>query len=177
MAADERMTADEPEASGTTAPVSRAQIEDFLFYEADLLDDWQLLRWTELFTDDGEYLIPPFCEPGAEPSKTLFLVYDDRHRLTERAKRLLSKAGHAEFPHSRTRRLITNVRILAREGDEISASCNFFIHRAKGGVTDVYPGHSLYRLVRDGASWKIRSKRAALDLTELRPQGKVSIIL
>ena len=157
--------------------ISRSEVEDFLFFEADLLDDWELLRWAQLFTDDGVYLIPPFSDPNADPSKTLFLVYDDRHRLTERAKRLLDRMGHAEFPHSRTRRLISNVRILQRHDDGLTVSCNFLVHRAKGSITDVYPGHSRYRLIRNGDSWKIKSKRAALDLTELRPQGKVSIIL
>ena len=35
--------------------VSRAEIEDFLFTEADLLDEWRLPEWLELFTDDVRY--------------------------------------------------------------------------------------------------------------------------
>lgn len=77
--------------------VSREAVEDFLFHEADLLDRWALSEWTALFTDDGEYLVPPTDNPDAAPTDTLFLVYDDRHRLAERAKRLLKKSAHAEF--------------------------------------------------------------------------------
>ncbi len=160
-----------------TRTVTRSEVEDFLFHEADLLDTWQLDEWAKLFTDDGEYLIPPTDLPDGDPAKHLFLVYDDRHRLGERAKRLGKKTAHAEFPHSRTRHLITNVRI-AQDATTVNATCNFVVYRSKNGVNDVYPGHSLYRLVvqADG-SFKIRSKRAVLDVDTLRPQGKVSIIL
>ena len=157
--------------------VTRTEVEDFLFHESDLLDTWQLDAWANLFTDDGEYLIPPTDLPDGDASKHLFLVYDDRHRLGERARRLGKKAAHAEFPHSRTRHLITNVRI-SQEGAAVHATCNFVVYRSKNGVNDIYPGHSIYRLVpqADGG-FRIRSKRAVLDVDTLRPQGKVSIIL
>ena len=157
--------------------VSRAEVEDFLFHEADLLDRWALDDWAQLFTDDGEYLIPPTDLPDGDPGKHLFLVYDDRHRLGERAKRLGKKSAHAEFPHSRTRHLISNVRI-AQEAAVVTVHCSFVVYRSKQGVNDVYPGHSIYRLiVRQEGGFAIRSKRAVLDVDTLRPQGKVSIIL
>ena len=83
----------------TVKPVSRAEVEDFLFHEARLLDEWKLDDWVALFTDDGEYLIPPTDTPDGDPKRDLFLVYDDRHRIGERARRLGKKSAHAEFPH------------------------------------------------------------------------------
>lgn len=159
------------------AAVTRAEVEDFLFREADLLDEWKLDEWTALFTDDGQYLVPPLDEPKGDPTQTLFMVYDDRHRLQERAKRLLSKAAHSEFPHSRTTHLVSNVRIVEQRGDELVVRCNFIVTRAKGPVNDTYPGRSTYHLLSTEAGLRIRIKRAALDLAVLRPQGKVSIIL
>lgn len=164
--------------AGTRArSVSRAEVEDFLFHEADLLDRWALEEWANLFTDDGEYLIPPTDLPDGDPSRDLFLVYDDRHRLGERARRLGKKSAHAEFPHSRTRHMISNVRV-RQAGEALHVTCNFVVYRSKQGVNDVYPGHSEYDLVAalDGGL-RIRRKRAVLDVDTLRPQGKVSIIL
>ena len=157
--------------------LTRAEVEDFLFHEADLLDRWSLDAWAMLFTDDGEYLIPPTDLPDGDPARDLFLVYDDRHRLGERAKRLGKKSAHAEFPHSRTRHMISNVR-LKPNGDMLRVTCNFVVYRSKQGVNDVYPGHSEYdlTLAADGGL-RIRRKRAVLDVDTLRPQGKVSIIL
>jgi p-cumate 2,3-dioxygenase beta subunit len=157
--------------------ITRADVEEFLFHEADLLDDWKLAEWAALFTDDAQYLVPPTDDPDADPTKTLFLIYDDRHRLGERAKRLLKKTAHAEFPHSRTRHLISNVRVAPGANGAVRATCNFLVTRSKNGVNDLYPGHSLYELVPTESSFRIRLKRAVLDVDTLRPQGKVSIIL
>lgn len=156
---------------------SRAEVEDFLYHEAALLDDWKVEEWAALFTDDGEYMIPPTDDPHADPKTTLFLVFDDRHRLEERGKRLMNKAAHAEFPHSRTVHLYSNLRIFEGEGGETIVRCAFNIARSKGPVSESYPGHMLFRLVRVGASLRIRLKRAELALEVLRPHGKVSIIL
>ena len=49
----------------------------FLYHEAALLDAWKVAEWAALFTDDGEYMIPPTDDPHADPKKTLFLVYDE----------------------------------------------------------------------------------------------------
>lgn len=156
---------------------SRAEVEDFLFREAALLDEWKVAEWAALFTDDGEYMVPPTDDPRADPKTTLFLVYDDRHRLAERAKRLLSKQAHAEFPHSRTVHSYGNVQVDAGEGEEIAVRCTFVVWRNKGPVSESYPGHMRFRLVRDGEGFRIREKRAELALEVLRPHGKVSVIL
>lgn len=155
----------------------RSEVEDFLYREARLLDRWQLVEWAELFTDDGIYLMPSTDTPDGDPATTLSLIYDDRHRLEQRARRLLNKNAHAEFPHSRTRHLISNVIVESVQGDEAEVECSFVVHRSKGEMKDVYPGHSEYRLLREDGGYRIRRKRVVLDLDTLRPQGKVSIII
>lgn len=161
---------------------TRAEVEDFLYREAKLLDTWQLMEWTELFTEDGEYLIPSTDLPDGEPHSTLYLVYDDRHRLTERAIRLMKKTAHAEFPHSRLRRIIGNVMLEPPEDgageNAVRVTCSFAVFRSRREKADIYPGHSIYDLVVDGpGQFRIRRKRAVLDSDDLRDQGKVSIIL
>lgn len=156
---------------------ARSNVEDFLYHEARLLDNWQLEEWAALFTEDGSYVVPSTDAPDGDPSTTLSLIYDDKHRLNERAKRLLSKSAHAEYPHSRTRHLYTNVVVEPLSDLEADVYCNFVVYRSKGEVKDVYPGHSTYRLVKEGETFRIQAKRSVLDLDTLRPQGKVSIIL
>jgi len=159
------------------ASFTRTQAEDFLYREARLLDDWRLTEWAALFTEDGEYLVPPTDQPDGDPATTLFLIYDDRHRLDERAKRLLNREAHAEHPRSRTRRLIGNVIVGEAQGDLVQVSCNFVVYRSRFEKSDVYPGHSTYDLVLGDGGARIRRKTAVLDIDTLRPQGKVSIIL
>jgi p-cumate 2,3-dioxygenase beta subunit len=160
-----------------TNPLARSEAEDFLFKEAALLDAWRLEEWADLFTEDGEYLIPATDAPDGAPGTSLYLVYDDRHRLGERAKRLLKKTAHAESPRSRTRHMSSNVMVAEAEGAVMPVFCNFVVFRSRMEKTDIYPGHAEYRLVRGSDGLRIRSKKAILDIDVLRPQGKVSIIL
>jgi len=160
-----------------TSPLARSEAEDFLFKEAALLDAWRLEEWANLFTADGEYLIPATDAPDGAPGTSLYLVYDDRHRLGERAKRLLKKTAHAEQPRSRTRHMSSNVMVAEAEGRVTPVFCNFVVFRSRMEKTDIYPGHAEYRLVRGSDGLRIRSKKAILDIDVLRPQGKVSIIL
>ena len=76
----------------------RSRIEDFLYLEADLLDQWRLPEWLALFTDDALYEVPCTDLPaGASPDENLFYIADDRFRLGERVKRLMKKTAHSEF--------------------------------------------------------------------------------
>src|SRR6267143_1737124 len=94
------------------------EIERFLVDEAALLDEWRLDEWLALMAPDARYLVPPLDRPGADPRDTLFLIADDRRTLASRVRQLLSGTTWAENPRSRTRSLITNVRLLTAEGGE-----------------------------------------------------------
>ena len=96
--------------------ITRAEVEDFLYHEAALLDEWKLDEWQELLTDDAAYYVPPNDQLEGDHRTTLFLVADDRERIRQRIIRVLDPNCHAEFPKSRTRRMISNVRIVARRG-------------------------------------------------------------
>jgi p-cumate 2,3-dioxygenase beta subunit len=165
------------------ATVTSAVIQDFLSLEADLLDSWQLEEWLGLFREDGSYEIPTTdltIEEQLEgsPDELLFIVSDNFDTLKGRVKRLLSRDAYAESPHSRTRRLVTNARILKREGDAFEIKANFAIHRFKHGAADLFVGQYRNLIVwEEGQGLRFRRRRAILDNEALRPMGKVSIIL
>jgi p-cumate 2,3-dioxygenase subunit beta len=156
---------------------SRQEVEDLFYREAALLDEWRLEEWLELLTGDAIYEIPPTDTPEGDARNTLFIVADDALRIRSRVKQLLGKSAWAENPHSRTRRLITNVRVLGADGDDIRVTANFAVHRMRYESVDTYIGRYNYILVRDGAQLRIRERRAILDNEALRPQGKISFIL
>ena len=164
--------------TGETDTSVRGAVEDFLYLEAALLDDWDLDAWLDLMCDDATYLVPPNEAPDSDPDDTLFIIADDIHRIRSRVKRLKSPDAHAEYPPSRTRRLITNVRILKSSGTEVTATSNFSVHRfRRGGKGGVYVGRYIHRLARDGDSFRIIERRVILDAEELGALGAVSIIL
>ncbi len=156
----------------------RIRIEDFLIHEAALLDEWSLVEWRKLFTEDCRYLVPNLTgDPYAPPSETLYLIADDSHHLSERVKRLGKKTAHSEQPRSRTRRLISNVRILENTQEHVTVQSGFITYRTSQGVTDTYFGRHEYILIPDGNSWLIEEKRTMLDMGALRPHGRLSIIV
>jgi len=59
----------------------RADVEDFLYHEAELLDSWRLDDWLALLTDDAIYEIPPNDRPAATSDNTLFIIADDINRI------------------------------------------------------------------------------------------------
>ncbi len=71
------------------------EIEDFLFREAALLDNWQLDEWQQLLTDDACYYVPPNDDPEGSPRNTLFIIADDRERIRQRIIRVLDPNCHA----------------------------------------------------------------------------------
>jgi p-cumate 2,3-dioxygenase subunit beta len=153
----------------------RLDVEEFLYHEAALLDAWRLDDWLALFTADARYEVPSTDRPGGEPATALMLISDTRPMIAARVKRLNSRKAHREFPWSRTRRIIGNVRV-AQDGDEVEATANFVVYRSRRDV-NVYMGQYRYRLVRDDDTFKIRFRRAELDVETLDSHGTLSIIL
>jgi p-cumate 2,3-dioxygenase beta subunit len=99
-------------------------------------------------------------------------------RLRERIIRLKDPNCHAEYPPSRTRRMITNVRITGADGDTISVSANFAIFRHRRNEPPrQFVGRYRYKLKQTDAGLKIAERRAILDAEELGPMGSVSFLL
>src|SRR6202140_2766408 len=170
-------TAREESSMSAIAIPSRQEVEDVLYREAALLDEWRLEEWLELLTEDAIYEVPPTDVPEGDSRNTLFIIADDAIRTGSRVKQLLGKSAWAENPHSRTRRMITNVRVLGAEGLDVMVTANFAVHRMRYESVDTYIGHYDYKLVRKGDDLKIRERRAILDNEALRPHGKISFIL
>lgn len=164
--------------AASTVNVTREQVEDFMFLEAELLDEWRLKEWLDLFTDDASYYVPATdVAADASPDTSLFYVADDRFRMEQRVERLLKRTAHAEFPRSKTRHMVSNVRIRARTAEELDVGAGVLTFRTKGAVSETYIGTYRYRLCVIGQGLRIREKRCILDMDGLRPNGRISIIL
>jgi p-cumate 2,3-dioxygenase subunit beta len=156
---------------------TRQEVEDLLYREAALLDEWRLEEWLKLLTDDAIYQVPSTDVPEGDERNTLYIIADDATRIRSRVKQLVGKSAWAENPHSRTRRIIANVRVPGADGDRILVTANFAVFRMRYETVDTYVGRYDYKLVRFGTQLKIRERRAILDNEALRPHGKISFIL
>lgn len=158
--------------------ITKAEAEELFYREAELLDGWKLDEWFEMLTIDAGYYVPPNDKPNANHLDTLFTIADDHTRLKERVIRLKDPQCHVEYPPSRTRRLITNVRLAGRAGDDTVAKANFVVYRyRRNNDVRVFTGEYTYKLTRNGSALKIRERRAVLDAEELGQLGSVSFLL
>ena len=160
--------------------ISRPEAEEFLFLEAELLDDWRLLEWKDLYAEDSSYEVTSTdCDNplDADPTKSLFVLADKKNRIDARAVRLMKNQAHCEYPHSRTRHLYTNVRIADAENGETRVRANMVVYRTGYDKTTNFMGEMHYVLVREGPDIKIKSKRIILDLNSLHDAGQMTIII
>jgi p-cumate 2,3-dioxygenase beta subunit len=163
--------------AGREAQLTRLECERFLYDEAALLDAWALDAWFDLFADDGTYVVPATDAVYSDPDWDLGLINEDKGHLAGRVQRLKSTWAHIENPHSRTSRLISNVRVLADDGQEVSLTAAFVTHRSRPQATTEYAGTLDYRLRRSGDSFLIVSKVVRLVHETLRDSGGVLSIL
>ena len=163
--------------AGSLRAVTRAEVEDFLYGEADLLDTQRYDDWLALFTEGARSEVPATDAAGHSATAAGYFVCDDWGLIQARVKRLKSRKAHAENPASKTHRMVSNVRLLAREGDELQVSANFVVHRARDGHFDVYVGRYDHRLLVTDGGLRFRLRRAVLGHEQLGPGARLSFVL
>ena len=102
-------------------------------------------------------------------------VDDDHLRLTWRVNRLKSRHAHREYPWSRTRRVISNVRVLEQREGEVDVTATIVCHRFRHRQDDHFVGRLVYTLADEGGTLRIRHRRVEIDQETLAPNGALSM--
>jgi p-cumate 2,3-dioxygenase beta subunit len=158
--------------------VVRAEVEDFLYAEADILDAWDYDGWLALFEPGARYEIPTTdYRAGWSPHASGSFVDDDWDLIKARVKRLKSRKAHAENPPSRTHRLVSNVRLFDHDADSLRVSASFVVHRARDGHFDAYVGRYEHVLAVTDDGFRFRLRRSVLGHESLGPGARLSFIL
>ena len=156
------------------------EVEQFLYEEAALLDERRFHEWLELLTDDIEYWMPirSTRSRGDEANEFTRLgeaaFFDEnKHFLEERVRKLDTGFSWAEDPPSRTRHLVSNVRLLGQPGDtELPLSCNFIVYRTRLATDeDMWVGRREDTLRRMDGAWKIARRHIFLDQVVLKSKN------
>lgn len=116
-------------------------VEDFLYFEADLLDERKYTEWLTLLSDDIRYRVPlrknmKFSQSHRDVSdeNDMSWMDDDKETLVKRVKQIMTGVHWAEEPQSRVSHLVTNVRIenaaeALQGATEWSISSRVLVHR------------------------------------------------
>src|SRR5207237_8604836 len=84
--------------------------EQFLYYEARLLDTQRYEEWLQLFTEDATYWVP-LQQGQNDPYETSSIIHDDRTLLELRVKQIRHPRAHARLQLPRT---VPRIRHVAR---------------------------------------------------------------
>lgn len=158
----------------------RVKVEQFLFFEAELLDDFRLLEWLELLSPSIDYRIPIRTTRAQDDlarafSADSFHMVEHFGSLEARMKRF-GVGGWSEFPPSRARRHVSNVRVKRLSADTLSAKNNllYFWSRDVDQIVVSAERHDEYS--ENGGELKLSRRTVLLDHTSL-PLPNLSIVL
>jgi 3-phenylpropionate/cinnamic acid dioxygenase small subunit len=156
----------------------KADIEDFLYAEADLLDERRYRDWLDLLADDITYFMPirrnvKFGQ-HAERENTrqgvgISWFDEDKWTLTKRVDQILTGVHFAEEPLSRVTHMVTNVQIRSvvpalDDPREVEVRCRFLVYQNRVEYeTYTFVGRRTDTLRKTGESWKIARREIILD--------------
>ena len=155
--------------------IRQHDVEQFYYAEAALLDAHRYEPWVELFTDDAHYFMPirrtrlrrELSQEFTQPGEMSFFD-DDKAMLLARWKKFASNAAWSEDPPSRTRHLVSNVRVVSDRGDELDVECNFHVYRCRlKSEEEAWLGSRKDTLRRHGDSFRIAKRLILLEQTIL----------
>lgn len=163
----------------------RYDIEDFLYKEADLLDERRFSEWLDLLSDDIRYWMPlannvrygqhwtgEMTENVMEYTRELKdLAWFDEGKttLTQRVRQIETGIHWAEEPLSRVSHLISNVEIVEVTPNidnplEVVVRCRFFTYRNRlEDEVDMFVGKRKDTLRKIDGNWRIARREILLD--------------
>jgi len=155
----------------------RQEIEDFLYREADLLDERRYDEWLSLLAEDVRYWMPMRRNVKVDDLEREFTReghdiswFDEgKDTLTRRVRQIQTGIHWAEEPVSRISHLISNIQLIevnpsAADPAEVSVRCRFLVYRNRVETeTDILVGKREDLLRRAGGGWQIAHRKILLD--------------
>ena len=153
------------------------EVEEFLYHEAELLDDRRFAEWLDLLDEDIRYWMPmrrnvKFGELEREftrEGQDINWFDEGKSTLERRVKQILTGVHWAEEPLSRICHMVSNVQLLdakpsASDATEVALKCRFLIYRNRVETeTDQLIGKREDVLRKRDGAWKIAHRKIILD--------------
>ncbi len=148
----------------------KREIEEFLYDEAELLDERRFREWLDTLSDDLVYFMPmmfnvKFGQHGererTRQEKDMSWFNEGKWTLTKRAEQILTGVHWAEEPLSRLSRMVSNVQLTSIDKtddgeDLVGVRSKFLMYQNRCEHEEYYfSGKRNDILRREGAGWKL----------------------
>lgn len=165
--------------SGLVKPWSKVNLElyhdisQFMYAEAQLLDDWNFRAWLDILSEDILYTMKTTTNAQTRDRRksisppSTWIFNDTKHVLERRVAKLETGMSWSEEPPSRTRHIVTNIRVEPTDNpEEFTVFTNYLLYRSQK-ETDImiYVGKRIdtLRKVEHGYGWLIAKRDITLD--------------
>ncbi|KAB2492785.1 aromatic-ring-hydroxylating dioxygenase subunit beta [Priestia endophytica] len=156
----------------------KCEFEQWLYHEAQLLDDIEFDDWFSLMHSSLRYQMPVRVnKEGTERpdySTDMFTFNDDIELLKLRVERLKTDYAWAEIPPSRTRRFVSNVCVKDFvEGEKAVVKSYLLIYRSRSKDIhhDLISGERNDEFTFEGGKWKLSKRVFIVDQTTINTRN------
>jgi 3-phenylpropionate/cinnamic acid dioxygenase small subunit len=156
----------------------KADVEEFLFTEAELLDTRRFTEWLDMLAEDLVYYMPlrrnvPAGDHAEHENTRLGhdinWFDEDKWTLTKRVEQIQTGIHWAEEPLSRITHMVSNVQIddvapPQGEPEEVTVRSRFLIYQNRVETeTYLFVGRRIDRLRKTGGAWKLAKREILLE--------------
>jgi 3-phenylpropionate/cinnamic acid dioxygenase small subunit len=139
----------------------QGQVEQFLFYQSELLDTKNWQAYIDLFADEGVYWMP------ARPEQTEWLdspsiFAEDKELMTVRMGRIIHPNAWSQAPLWETSHLVGNVVIEAAADTRVHVRSRFQVLELRRDTLRSFAGAYRHTLCRHGGDLRIELQRVDL---------------
>lgn len=143
---------------GAEAASLQHRVEQFLYYQSELLDGKHWRAFIDLFTDDGVYWMP--ATPDQKDwvdSPSIFA--EDRSIMSIRAGRVTHPNAWSQAPDWGTSHLVGNVTVEAESPTEVRVRSRFVTTELRRDSVRTFAGSYRHWLVPEGNTFRIKLQR------------------
>jgi 3-phenylpropionate/cinnamic acid dioxygenase small subunit len=156
----------------------KQEIEEFLYHEADLLDQREFRAWLDLLAEDLVYFMPvrrnvKFGQhadrENTRQGEGISWFDEDKWTLTKRVEQILTGVHYAEEPLSRVTHMVSNVRLLdvvpsVEAPEQVTVGCRFLVYQNRVEYESfTFVGRRTDVLRRSGDGWLIARREMLLE--------------
>ncbi len=156
----------------------KQQVEDFLYAEAELLDQRQFGEWLDLLADDLVYFMPmrrnvKFGQhallENTRLGRDISWFDEDKWTLSKRVEQIMTGVHWAEEPLSRVCHMVSNIQVLdarpsVEAAEEVTVRSRFMVYQNRlEDETNFFVGKRNDLLRNADGRWKLAKREIILD--------------
>jgi 3-phenylpropionate/cinnamic acid dioxygenase small subunit len=156
----------------------KADVEDFYYHEADLLDGRRFRDWLDILADDITYFMPirrnvkfghHEARENTKIGEGISWFDEDKWTLTKRVEQILTGVHYAEEPLSRICHMVSNVQIKdvrpnLEKPEELDVTSRFLVYQNRVEYeTYMFVGRRNDTIRNTDVGWKVAKREIILE--------------